>query len=217
MAKRTTRSRRSAKKQPSTKQTQLEPTAINTLGLIISAVAVAVLVLFFVPWVKGVDGGQHLSGLDVASRTIAITDNFPGGVVFILPLVTGSVLFQYYRRLKQPVRPRRRLSTLAMLVVGLIATGLWIRVYAVNATEQLNEQAAAETLLPEVFTENQVGDDADTDDTDAEIISTREPVTTGDILRDQFELEIWLHLFLAASLLVLPFLDDRPEAEPPQI
>jgi hypothetical protein len=215
MAKRTTRSRRSAKKNPSTTQLQQEPTKINTLGLIISAVALSILVLFFVPWVQGAEGGENLSGLDVASRTVAITDDFPGGVVFILPLVVGSILFQYYRRLKQSVRPRRRLSTLAMLIIGLIATGLWIRSYTINATELLNEQETIETVAPEIFTENQGNEP--TEDTDTQTTTLREPVTTGDVLQEQFELELWLHLALSASLLILPFLDDRPEAESPQI
>jgi hypothetical protein len=215
MAKRKTRSQRSAKKQPSTTGLQQEQTKFNTLGLIISAVALATLVLFVVPWVQGVDGGQNLSGLDVASRTVTVTDNFPGGIVFILPLVVASVLFQYYRRLKQPVRPRRRLSTLAMLIIGLIATGLWVRTYTINATELLNGQEPTETVLPEIFTENQSNDTPE--ETEAETTANIEPVTTGDILQDQFQLELWLHLALSASLLILPFLDDRPEAEPPQI
>ena len=216
MAKRPTRSRRSAKKQPYGKQSHPEPTKINTLGLIISAVAVAVLVLFFVPWVKGVDGGQNLSGLDIASRTVSITEDFPGGVVFILPLVVTSVLFQYYRRLKQPVRPRRRRSTAAALIVGLIATGLWVRIYTINATEFLNEQQTIEATQPEIFAANE--GDTSSEDTDTEAQTpTIDPATTGTVLREQFELELWLHLFLAGALLILPFLDDRPEVEAPPI
>lgn len=217
MAKRTTRSKRSARQQSSTSQTRQEAAQLNILGLIISAVALAVLVLFFVPWIKGVDGGDSLSGLDVASRTIAITEDFPGGIVFILPLVVGSVLFQYYRRIKQSVRPRRRLSTFFMLIIGLITTVLWVRHYTINATEWLNEQSTVNAIPSEsdIFPENR--GDTPLDDDSVETASSREAVTTGDVLREQFEIELWLHLALSASLLILPFLDDRPEAEAPQI
>lgn len=175
---------------------------LDLLSLIIAAVALTVLALFFFPWL---DTDEYLSGLDVASRNLQVTENFPSGIVFILPLVVGSILFQYYRRVRDDVRPRRRFATISMLVVGLIATGLWIRAYTLNATDMLNALATGIPELPE--------DPAfPTDSVEVE----PEPYTTGDILREQFTIELWLHLALAASLLVLPYLDPRPPADPPE-
>lgn len=187
------------------KRPQRSPRPIHTLSLIISAVALTVVVLFLLPWLRA---DEDLSGLDIASRNIAITEQFPEGVVFIIPLVVGSILFQYYRRVRDTVRPRRRLTTVLMLVIGLVATILWIRNYTLNATDYYNELAQSpitdELPIDPAFEVEQA------QQPDSELLST------GDVLRDDFTVELWLHLALAASLLFLPFLDNRPEAAPPQ-
>lgn len=188
------------------KRAKQSPRPIHALSLVIAAVALTVIVLFLLPWLTADDS---LSGLDIASRNIAITEQFPEGTIFIIPLVIGSLLLQYYRRVRDTVRPRRRFTTALMLLIGLVATVLWIRNYTLNATDYINElaQSPATNTLPidPAFEVEQ-----------AERVAT-EPVSTGDILRDHFTVETWLHLALAAALLILPFLDTRPEAEPPQI
>ncbi len=179
---------------------------LDLLSLMIAAVALTVLVLFFFPWLQSEE--EPLSGLDVASRNLEVTKDFPSGIVFILPLVVVSMLFQYYRRVRDTVRPRRRFATISMLVVGLIATLLWVRNYTLNATDRLNEQAAAA----------QFGDLPDDPRFETDTVSSEpETYSTGDVLRDQFTFELWLHLALSMSLLVLPYLDTREPDEPPEI
>lgn len=174
---------------------------LNSLSLIIAATALAVIVLFIFPWLNA---EEPLSGLDIASRNLQITENFPSGIVFILPLVVGSMLFQYYRRIWDTVRPRRREVTALMLLVGLIATGLWIRIYTIKATEFLNSETYVEVEdLPPAATPE-------------EALPTK-VYTTGEVLREQFTPELWLHVALSAALLVLPFIDPRPSAETPEI
>ncbi|NDJ86835.1 MAG: hypothetical protein GYB66_13205 [Chloroflexi bacterium] len=185
---------------------QEERPRVDMVSLMIAAVALAVFVLFFFPWLTG---DENLSGLDVASRNLAITEDFPSGVVFILPLVAGSILFQYYRRVRDAVRPRRRLATLLTLIVGLIATGLWVRTYTIKATDFLNDQPPPPTSLDDVL-------DPGFSAEDRPLPPQQEPYTTGDVLREQFTTELWLHLALGASLLILPFLDTRPPADPPE-
>ncbi|MCB9437741.1 MAG: hypothetical protein H6673_12265 [Anaerolineales bacterium] len=187
------------------KRLQRSSKPIHALSLIISAVALTVVVLFLFPWLQAT---EDLSGIDIASRNIAITEQFPEGVVFIIPLVAGSILVQYYRRVRNTVRPRRRLTTALMLSIGLVATILWVRNYTLNAVDIYN------TLLQNPITDELPIDPA----FEVEQVERPAPelLSMGDVLRDDFTVELWLHLALAASLLFLPFLDSRPEADPPQ-
>jgi hypothetical protein len=162
----------------------------------IAAVALTVVVLFFFPWLEGTN---NLTGLDIATQNLILTEQYPSGVLFILPLVAGSILYQYYRRIRQAVRPRRRLTTSMMLIIGLSATILWLRTYAVNARDQLNDNL----LLFSV--------------TNAEEEIRTEPYTIGEVLSEQVRFELWLHLAMGTALLVLPFVDPRPPADPPEI
>lgn len=182
---------------------------LHGLSLTISALALTVIVLFLFPWLQG---DEALSGLDVASRNLQITENFPSGVVFIVPLVVASILYQYYRRVLEPQRPRRRGLTAVMLIIGLVATGLWIRLYTINATEFLNQAEEAAALANTSLPTGNV-------DTPPSIAPPQTiPVhTTGEVLRERFTFELWLHLALAAALVFLPFLDTRPPVDPPVI
>ncbi len=183
---------------------------VDILSLMIAAVALTVLVLFLFPWLQG---DEALSGLDVGSRNLVLTEDFPAGIVFILPLVTGSVLIQYYRRVRDTMRPRRRSVTAAMLIIGLVCTILWVRIYTLNATESLNTDLVTQSESPDDLS---VDPDA-TSSAPPVAVTQQEPYTTGEVLQDRFTFELWLHLALGMALVVLPFLDPRPEVDPPNI
>lgn len=189
------------------KRSKQSPRSIHALSLLISAVALTTAVLFLFPWLKT---SGNLSGFDIASRNITVTEGFPEGVVFIVPLVVASLLVQYYRRVRDTVRPRRRLTTALSLAIGVVATVLWIRNYTLNATDFYNEQAR-NLLIPADVPIDPAFEVAVAERATPELLST------GDVLRQDFTVEFWLHLALATSLLILPFLDTRPEAAPPKI
>ncbi len=177
----------------------------DPLSIMIVAVASTTVLLFFMPWLT-VEAA--MSGIDIASIAAERWPHmgtFPNGVVFILPLVVLSVAYQYFRRWRDDKRPRRRATTTAMLVIGIVATIIWLRANTINTTDYLNLRDPS-ILQPTNPNLPDIAFNAD---------GTRRQYTTGDILREQFTIELWLHLMLAISLLILPWLDPRPEDDPP--
>ncbi|PJF43675.1 MAG: hypothetical protein CUN55_07855 [Phototrophicales bacterium] len=170
----------------------------------IVSVASTTVLLFFFPWLNV---ESNLSGFDIASITTERWPHmrtFPNGIVFILPLVVISIAYQYFRRWRDDKRPRRRATTTAMLAIGLAATAIWIRAYTLNTTDYLNLRSPTivQPTNPNL--------------PDVEIIDgKRRQYTTSDILSEQFTVAMWLHVMLGASLLFLPWLDQRPPDEPP--
>lgn len=187
--------------------TNIVKAPLDILSIMIVAVAAATVILFVVPWLTV---ESDLSGIDIASLA---PDRWPhmdgvsSGMLVILPLVTLSILYQYARRWRDEYRPRRRSTTVAMQLIGILVTAYWIRTYTVNTTDYLNLRdpeilQPGSPYLPEVeFTDD----------------GTRREYSTGDILQEQFTVFMWLHLMLGISLLILPWLDQRPEDDPPEI
>lgn len=192
---------------------QTEKPRLDPLSLIICAVVIMLLLVFaFIPWLNV---EQNMSGFDIAASTTITFPQmeeavFPNGVVFILPLVLGSILVQYFRRMWDQYRPRRRLTTVSMLLVGIVTTALWVRSYTVQTTDYLNlndpalyfEQVNQNNALPVIEV-----------DEDGKL----RKYSRSEVLNEQFRFEMWLYLALSTSLLILPWLDQRPESPAPEI
>lgn len=173
------------------RRTKAKP-RLHFLSLAISAIALAVVGLFlFGTWLEiPNDAGEivHFSGYDIATLNLQVTENFPAGAMFILPIVAGAILFQHYRRVATPERPSRRGTNAAMLALGILVVGLWVRTYILNMTTALNQND------PFVLD------------------GTQSPYTNGEVIREFFTVQIWLCLGLSVVLLIFPFFDKRPVA-----
>ena len=188
-----------------------EKPRLDPLSMMICSVGVMLLFVFlFFPWLNV---EQNLSGFDIASSS-AITlpqmedSAIPNGIVFILPLVIGSILYQYFRRMWDVHRPHRRATTVGMLFIGIIAMILWVRAYTIQTTDYLNLRD------PELYFEQIDRDNPAVPTIEIDEDGSLRKYSTGDILSEQFTFEMWLYLALSTSLLILPWLDQRPEAEP---
>lgn len=174
------------------KATTKEKHPFHYLSFVISAVAVTVIFLFMMPWlvVPTSDGERALAGIDVAVQSTLLTDEeFTSGLLFILPLVALGFLWEHYRKLRSGYRPRRRLSYAGLTAIGLIVFVLWIRLYALAASDCL-QSGECVALKPE-----------------------QASFSAEDVVRNLFTTNIWIYAGLSLLLLVLPFWDTRP-AEP---
>ena len=176
--------------QPTTEQSA----PFSYLSLAIAAIALTVIVLFFFPWIDDPDsnGQRVLSGINVAVQSTLLTEqDFPSGILFIMPLVAAGYLWEYYRKVRSPYRPRRRLSYAGMTIIGIGAVLIWGQNFAQAASDCLQNGECA-PLTAEQAT-----------------------YTAEDVIRNLFALNIWLYLGLSLLLLGLPFWDQRPEEPKP--
>ncbi|MCQ3932113.1 MAG: hypothetical protein DPW16_16805 [Chloroflexi bacterium] len=164
---------------------------LHFLSLAIAAIGLAVVGLFVLGvWLETPGENNEtdsFTGFDLAARNVNFTEDFPSGIMFILPIVVGAMTFQFYRRIATPERPGSRVNNALMLLLGIVVVLLWMRTYTLNVTDALNESLFVTS-----------GEHA--------------PYTNGDIIRDFFTSEIWLCLALSVILLILPFFDKRPAA-----
>ncbi len=164
---------------------------LHFLSLAIAAIGLAVVGLFvFGVWLETPGENNEtdsFTGFDIAARNVNFTEDFPSGIMFILPIVAGAMTFQFYRRIATPERPGSRVNNSLMLILGIVVVLLWMRTYTLNVTDALNESPFVTS-----------GEHA--------------PYTNGDIIRDFFTSEIWLCLALSVILLILPYFDKRPAA-----
>jgi hypothetical protein len=178
------------KSQPDNKQSQ----PFSYLSLAISAIALAVIVVFLFPWIDDPDsnGERVLTGIDVAIQSTLLTDEeFPAGILFIMPLVAAGYIWEYYRKIRSPYRPRRRRSYAGMTIIGIASVLVWGRAFAVAASDCL-QSGECIPLTPEQAT-----------------------YTAEDVVRNLYALNFWVFLGLTLLLLVLPFWDQRPEEPKP--
>lgn len=171
---------------PSAKQSRSH---LHYLSLAIAAIALTVLVLFFFPWIDdpASEGERVLTGLEIAVQsTILTAEDFPSGVLFIVPLLAAGFLWEYYRKVKSPYRPRRRRSFAGMMIIGIGAVVLWGRAFAQAASDCLQDGSCV-PLTPE-----------------------QASYTPQDVILNLYTTNLWLYVGLSLLLLVLPFWDMRP-------
>jgi len=164
--------------------------SLNYLSLSIAAIALTVIVIFFFPWIDDPDsnGERILTGIDVAVQSTLLTeDDFPSGILFIMPLVAVGFLWEYYRKIRSQYRPRRRLSYAGMTIIGIICVLIWGQNFAQAASDCFQNGECA-PLTPEQAT-----------------------YTAEDVIRKFYDINLWIYLGLSLLLLVLPFWDQRPE------
>jgi uncharacterized membrane protein len=190
------------------------PRRLDPISLMISTVSITVLTLFlFFPWLNV---EAQMTGLDIVSADVTSSGVsrlphmedalIPNGIVIVLPLVQASILFQYIRRMFSTERPRRRPTTVGAVLVGVLVTLGWMWSYTVETTDlfNLSDREDQQILLENVDNESlprpQEGFSG---------------YTSGEVVNEQFTVEFWLYVMLNCALLVLPWLDQRLEAPPP--
>lgn len=155
--------------------------------------AVVVFLLYFFAWIEEeTDSGEKrfVGGIAITTQNVEPTRNFPTPLLFVIPYVTGSIIYQYGIRLRQSVRPRRRLESAMMVSTALIILSFWLRLYVVNAAERGQDQ--------DPFTPTPL------------VTYTRE-----EILQDVITPYFWVMVVGLVLLILVPFLDRRPVAPPP--
>lgn len=163
---------------------------LNYLSLAIAAIALTIIFLFFLPWINdpASDGERVLAGIDVAVQSTLLTeDDIPSGILFIIPLVAGAILYQNLRRLSSPYRPSRRITNAGMLVIGIAALLVWAWNFA-NAASDCFQSGDCIALTEEQVT-----------------------YTPEDVIRNLYDTNLWIYLGLSLLSLLLPFWDTRPE------
>lgn len=167
--------------------------SIHYLSLIISAVALTVVVLFLLPWVDIPDTESNidlLTGVDVATQSTELTDDdiIPSSVLFVTPLIAVGFLWEYYRKVTSPERPRRRWQYAGMMIIGIGFTCYWYITYATQASECLQSgQCISATQAQSEY-------------------------TTQEVIENLYTMNTWIYLSLSLLLVVLPFWDNRPQA-----
>lgn len=176
------------------KKTLAEEASLHHLSLIIVGVAMVVFVLFFFAWLSEAnDAGetQSVAGITIATGNVQPTRNFPSGLLFLVPFISGSMVYQYGKRLYEGVRPRRRLESALMILTTLMVVLIWVRLYAINVADNPPE--------PSPF------------DLGEQVTYTR-----AEVLREIVTRAFWVQTFCLVLLVALPFFDRRPEAPPPK-
>lgn len=166
--------------------------SIHYLSLIISAIALTIVFIFLLPWVDVPDTGSNvdlLTGIDIATQSTALTDDniIPSGVLFITPLVSVGFLWEYYRKLKSPHRPRRRWQYAGMMMMGIGFTCYWYFVYATQASECLQSGECRA------------------------ITQAQSEYTSRDVVEKLYTMNTWIYLILSLLLVAVPFWDQRPQ------
>ncbi len=166
--------------------------SLNYLSLLISAVALTVIFIFLLPWVDVPDTGSNvevLTGIDIATQSTTLTEDdlIPSSVLFITPLVAAGFLWEYYRKLKSPYRPRRRWQYAGMIVMGIGFTCYWYYAYATHASDCLQDGVC--------------------------LAATQEQseYTTQQVIENLYTVNTWIYLVLSLLLIVFPFWDHRPQ------
>lgn len=166
--------------------------SLNYLSLVISAIALTVVFIFLMPWVDVPDTGSNvelLTGIDIATQSTTLTDDdiIPSSVLFITPLVAVGFLWEYYRKLKSPYRPRRRWQFAGMMLMGIGFTCYWYYAYATQAADCLQ---SGECLA---------------------VTAEQSEYTPRDVVENLYTLNTWIYLMLSLLLVVFPFWDQRPQ------
>jgi hypothetical protein len=166
---------------------------IHVLSLVISAVALTIIALFLMPWVNDKNTGNKdriLAGIDVSAGSTFLTeDKFPSGLLFISPLVAVGFIYEYYRKVRSPLRPRRRLNYAFMTLIGIGAFLIWAWLFADAASDCFRAgQSQCQALIPE-----------------------QANYSAQDVIVNFYTFYLWLYLGLNLLLVALPFWDSRPE------
>jgi hypothetical protein len=156
-------------------------------------VALTTIILFLFAWIEEEnDEGelQSVAGITIAMQNVAPTEDFPSPLLLTVPLVAGSMIYQYGKRVRHDARPRRRLESATMILTGIFVMVLWLRVYTNNVV----------TNTPE-----------------ADVFSGIQPIsyTREEVLQELITPYYWLTLVGLFLLMVLPWFDWRRLDDPP--
>jgi len=185
---------------------------LHRLSLIIVVLSIMLLIAFILPWIDREDEeGQRVGGITIATDNVRPTEEFLNSSLFIIPAVAISLMVQYGRTINTEIRPRRRSGTAIGVIAAIIVLAGWTRLYVINVAGEEAREEERTITTPEDFDDPELL---------GEILENSEgdttPYTREDVLTDIITVNVYAMFLLLVLLLVLPFLDRRPEREPPQ-